>query len=62
MSLVSSPFQPGPQTTREVIKRSYRVEVRPPLGQSYAPEIAARYGISYSQLVKASVDRGILPE
>jgi hypothetical protein len=34
--------------------------MRPPLGQSYAREIAARYGISYQQLEEVLSKRGVL--
>ena len=60
ISVVSSPVEnesPAPQTE---LKRSYKVEIRPPLGQSYAREIAARYGIHYEQLEHALSARGVL--
>jgi hypothetical protein len=38
------------------------LEVRPPLGQSYAREIAARYGISYQQLENVLSERGVLKD
>jgi DNA mismatch repair protein MutS len=52
VSIVSSPVDADPQTPDVEIQRSYKVEARPPLGQSYAREIARRYGISYEQLGK----------
>ena len=52
VSIVSSPVDADPQTPDVEIQRSYKVEARPPLGQSYAREIARRYGISYEQLEK----------
>jgi hypothetical protein len=42
------------------IRRRYKLEMRPPLGQSYAREIAARYGISYQQLEDVLSKRGVL--
>lgn len=58
VSVVSSPMDTGLQGS-EVI-HTYKVEIRPPLGQSYAREIAARYGISYQQLEKFLSERGVL--
>jgi DNA mismatch repair protein MutS len=59
LSVVSSPVDTGMRANGEVV-HTYRLEVRPPLGQSYAREIAARYGISYEQLEKILEGRGIL--
>ncbi len=42
------------------LKSTYKLEIRPPLGQSYAREIAARYGISYEQLENVLSARGVL--
>ena len=58
VSIVSSPVEP----TANGLQRSYKLEVRPPLGQSYAREIAAQYGISYPQLEQALSARGVLQE
>ena len=55
VSAVSSPIDPGGEGSR-----SYRLEIRPPLGQSYAREIAARYGIGYQQLKDVLPKRGVL--
>lgn len=60
ISVVSSPVENEPTAPQTEVKRSYKVEVRPPLGQSYAREIAARYGIHYEQLEKALSERGVL--
>lgn len=60
ISVVSSPVNADPQVSAAEVKRTYKVEVRPPLGQSYAREIAARYGISYQQLEKILSDRAVL--
>jgi hypothetical protein len=38
----------------EVARRTYRILPGPPMGRSYAREIARRYGISFEQL-KASL-------
>ena len=59
ISVVSSPVDTSVQANGEII-HTYRLEVRPPLGQSYAREIAARYGISYEQLEGVLSKRGIL--
>lgn len=42
------------------IKRTYRVVPSPPMGYSYAQEIARRYGISYDQLKSLLEERGVL--
>ena len=33
-------------------KRSYKVEIAPPAGKSYASDIAKKYGVTYDMLVK----------
>lgn len=63
ISVVSSPVdgkQPWAEGALPGYKRSYKLEVRPPLGRSYAHDIAARYGVSYDQLEKILIDRGVL--
>lgn len=60
ISLVSSPVDDDSQTSFSEIKRTYKIEIRPPLGQSYAREIAARYGIRYEQIEKILSERGVL--
>jgi DNA mismatch repair protein MutS len=60
-SLVPSPVEAMSGTGQD-IRRSYKVEKRPPLGRSYAREIAERYGISFEQLEKALKERGILKD
>jgi DNA mismatch repair protein MutS len=59
VSLVSSPVDEIP-TGEDAAKRNYKIEERPPLGRSYAREIAERYGISFEQLEKTLTERGIL--
>jgi DNA mismatch repair protein MutS len=44
------------------VKRSYKVRRGPPMGRSFARELARRYGVSYEQLVSNLQERGILPE
>jgi DNA mismatch repair ATPase MutS len=41
-------------------QRSYKIAPGPPLGRSYAREIAAQYGISYDQLTTLLQQRGVL--
>ena len=41
-------------------RRSYKIAPGPPLGRSYAREIAAQYGISYDQLTALLQQRGML--
>ena len=60
ISVVSSPIEPDGQAAGAELNRTYKLEVRPPLGQSYAREIAARYGISYQQLEEILSGRGVL--
>jgi DNA mismatch repair ATPase MutS len=56
VSVVSSPLESAAQVEGQ---QRYRLEMRPPLGQSYAREVAARYGISYQQLEDVLARRGI---
>jgi DNA mismatch repair protein MutS len=60
VSVVSSPIERKQASPDGAIQRSFRIEARPPLGRSYADEIAARYGIGYTQLEKILKDRGVL--
>jgi DNA mismatch repair protein MutS len=60
ISLVSSPVEEGVSRAPDEVRRNYRVENRPPLGQSYAREIAGRYGIRYEQLEKILSARGVI--
>ena len=60
VSVVSSPVDEGAPVKGADGNRTYKLEIRPPLGQSYAREIAARYGISYEQLEKDLSKRGVL--
>jgi DNA mismatch repair protein MutS len=62
ISVVSSPIDTGPDLTADEVRRTYKVEIRPPLGQSYAREIAARHGISYQQLEVVLLGREVLWE
>ncbi len=62
ISVVSSPMGTTAQETGAAGVSTYKVEVRPPLGQSYTQEIAARYGISYGQLEKVLSERGVLKD
>lgn len=43
------------------VKRSYHVRPGPPMGRSFARELARRYGVSYEQMVRDLQARGILP-
>jgi DNA mismatch repair ATPase MutS len=55
ISLVASRSAEG-----DGVHRSYKVAPGPPLGRSYAREIAAQYGISYDQLTALLQQRGVL--
>jgi DNA mismatch repair ATPase MutS len=56
ISVVSSPIE----ASGAEMGSTYKLEIRPPLGQSYAREIATRYGISYEQLENVLSERGVL--
>ncbi len=60
ISIVSSPIEPSVGINSVEVNHTYKLEIRPPLGQSYAREIAARYGISYQQLEDVLSKRGVL--
>ena len=60
ISVVSSPIDAATQTDDAKGQQRYKLEVRPPLGQSYAREVAAKYGISYQQLENVLSERGVL--
>ena len=60
VSVVSSPIDAAVSTNSAEGIQRYKLEIRPPLGQSYAREIAARYGISYQQLENVLTKRGVL--
>jgi len=54
VSMVASPVAQEPGA------RSFKVVFGPPLGRSYAREIALRYGVSYDQLRALLQERGVL--
>jgi DNA mismatch repair protein MutS len=56
VSLVASRTEAGDDGPH----RSYKITPGPPLGRSYAREIAAQYGISYDQLTALLQQRGML--
>jgi DNA mismatch repair protein MutS len=62
ISVVSSPVDATVGANGAEVIRTYKLEIRPPLGQSYAREIAARYGISYQQLENVLSERGVLKD
>lgn len=45
----------------ETARRTYKIVPGPPMGMSYAREIAARYGISFNQLAAALRARNAIP-
>jgi DNA mismatch repair protein MutS len=55
VSLVASRSEAG-----DGVHRSYKIAPGPPMGRSYAREIAAQYGISYDQLTALLQQRGVL--
>ena len=58
VSLVASRLQDG----EDGDQRSYKILPGPPMGRSYAREIASKYGISYEQLTTLLQERGVLDE
>lgn len=58
VSLVASRIEAG--NDDDAPRRSYKIAPGPPLGRSYAREIAAQYGISYDQLTALLQQRGVL--
>jgi DNA mismatch repair protein MutS len=60
ISVVSSPIEDAAQAKGSEVNHRYKLEIRPPLGKSYAREIAERYGISYQQLEDVLSERGVL--
>ena len=60
ISVVSSPIEADSDFTAYEVRRTYKVEIRPSLGHSYAREIAACFGISYQQVEKVLSARGEL--
>ena len=58
VSLVASRLRDG----EDGDQRSYRILPGPPMGRSYAREIASKYGISYEQLTTLLEQRGVLDE
>lgn len=58
VSLVASRLRDG----EDGDQRSYKILPGPPMGHSYAREIASKYGISYEQLTTLLQERGVLDE
>ena len=56
VSLVASRLRDG----EDGDQRSYKILPGPPMGRSYAREIASKYGISYEQLADLLRQRGVL--
>ncbi len=52
LSAVSSTIDGASPARRDEMRATYKLEFRPPLGQSCARQIAAPYGISYQQVEK----------
>ena len=59
-SLVVSLVASRRETADDGPRPSYKIVPGPPLGRSYAREIAAQYGISYDQLTALLQQRGVL--
>lgn len=61
-AVISLVAQAVPHGSNGNIRQTYQIVPGPPLGRSYAREIAARYGISYEQLAQQLRSRGVLNE
>ncbi len=61
VSLVSM-VQVEQGTAGETARRTYKIVPGPPMGRSYAQEIAIRYGISFDQLTNSLRARNQLPD
>jgi DNA mismatch repair protein MutS len=59
-SLIVSLVASRRETADDGARRSYKIAPGPPLGRSYAREIAAHYGIGYDQLTALLQQRGVL--
>jgi hypothetical protein len=59
-SLIVSLVASRRESADEGPSRSYKIVPGPPLGRSYAREIATQYGISYDQLTALLQQRGVL--
>ena len=44
----------------QIVRRTYEIKPGPPMSRSYAVELAARFGISYSQLMDVLRQRNLL--
>jgi hypothetical protein len=47
----------GEQSTVKMARRTYQIRPAPPMGMSYAKDIARRHGISFEQLAQELKDR-----
>jgi DNA mismatch repair protein MutS len=60
--VVSLVVSPGAEEGDDNGRYSYRVQMGPPLGRSYANHIAARYGINFDQLQTLLAQRNLLAD
>lgn len=60
-SIVASRIDEAPAAPDGEVVRSFRIRPGPPMGKSFARELARRYGISREQLVESLEARGVLP-
>jgi hypothetical protein len=60
ISLVASLVEEGQPDSPDEVQRSYKIIPNPPIGYSYAQEIAQRHGISYDQLTEMLKERGVV--
>jgi hypothetical protein len=58
ISLVASLIEPD--DSADATQRTYKISPGPPMGRSYARELANRYGVSYEQLHQLLESRGVL--
>lgn len=66
ISLVSGALVDSGASAQDAVKRTYKIIPSPPMGHSYAQELAARYGISFDKIVEKltarhAIDPAIIP-
>jgi DNA mismatch repair protein MutS len=60
ISLVAVAQTDPSQPEADTVKRTYKIVTSPPMGRSYAHELAARYGISFDKIVETLTARQVI--
>jgi DNA mismatch repair ATPase MutS len=60
VSLVASRIDTTAPDQATALRRSYHIQPGPPMGRSFARELAQKYGMSYEQLTDMLAQRGII--